>query len=147
MIPFVYKYNNFKGRYYKYLADEFNASSPMFDESLHVNDVEPDIKYDNICSYCNCYFPSRNKLFHHLNFMGIDTRKSSMRNGDVSMENDSGYNDEKGDFGMELEKRRRHRRRKRYSKQWRYIAMRRIKNDNKRKKIKAIEALLKNVHI
>jgi CelD/BcsL family acetyltransferase involved in cellulose biosynthesis len=70
-----------------------------------------------------------------------------MRNGDVSMENDSGYNDEKGDFGMELEKRRRHRRRKRYSKQWRYIAMRRIKNDNKRKKIKAIEALLKNVHI
>jgi hypothetical protein len=63
------------------------------------------------------------------------------------MENDSGYNDEKGDFGLELEKRIRHRRRKRYSKQWRYTTLRRIKKDNKRKKIKDVEALLKNVHI
>ena len=98
-----------------------------------------------MCCYCGCYFESRNKLFYHLNYMGIDTRKNRSSLPDIFME----YNDDKGDFGIEFEeiKRKRRKRRRRYQYHWLYVRRRRIRKDNKRKNIKDIEKLLENVNI
>ena len=73
----MYKYNCYKGQYYSYDISELaEIQNPhMFDDSLHDNCIEPKILYRGMCAYCGCIFPSRNKLFHHLNFMNIDTRK------------------------------------------------------------------------
>lgn len=72
---FVYKYNNFEKKYYKYDTDNIDIFSPMFDEELHQNELTPYNLHRTICQYCNTEFSSRNKLFYHLKFMNIDTVK------------------------------------------------------------------------
>ena len=69
----MYKYNQYAQRHYKYRLEDIDMSSPMFDESLHDNDLNFSKPYpSHICMYCECFFESRNKLFHHLGFMNID---------------------------------------------------------------------------
>lgn len=52
--------------------DTFNTD--MFDELIHDTNQVPEIESPYICAYCNTGFVSRNKLFYHLGFMGIDIR-------------------------------------------------------------------------
>jgi len=72
---FVYKFNQFSNKFYKYDTDYVDIFSPMFDEDLHQNDLTPCNFHRTICQYCNTDFESRNKLFYHLKFMNIDTEK------------------------------------------------------------------------
>jgi hypothetical protein len=61
--------------------------TPMFDESLHKNEHNALIVDPYVCSYCQTSFDSRNKLFYHLGFMGIDVRHSHMgEDGDIDYE-------------------------------------------------------------
>lgn len=103
---YVYKYNPFNKKYYKYCADEYDAHESKFDEKLHVNECDPMEMPRTQCAYCGCMFDSRNKLFNHLGFMGIDTRKDwhgdISRDGDIEDNGGDGdeYNSEMGDFGF-----------------------------------------------
>lgn len=58
-----------------YDVPEEEMYSPMFDESLHLNHLDPKTVDKTVCGYCGTCFASRNQLFYHLNFMNIDTRK------------------------------------------------------------------------
>ena len=97
---FLYKFNWFTKKYYKYDTDEIDIFSPMFDEQIHNNDATP-IRLDRkVCMYCNTCFVSRNKLFHHLSYMNINTRPLSDSNS-MNM-NDEGYQSDKGEYGYEM---------------------------------------------
>ena len=91
----VYKKNSFTNKYYKYDLDDYDYFGPMFDESLHNNNITPKYdKYDTTCAYCGTSFCSRNQLFYHLGFMNIDIKKRNMvyDKGDDDMElGDYGY--------------------------------------------------------
>jgi hypothetical protein len=90
---FIYKFNNFTGKYYKYDIDEFDFFSPMFNESVHNNDIKP--LYDKTstkCGYCEHIFNSRNQLFYHLGYHNINIRFDKITD---KMEEDI----ELGDFG------------------------------------------------
>jgi hypothetical protein len=93
---FIYKYNSFTKQYYKYEADDVNLFSPMFDNDIHDNNTTYISLHRNICMYCNTCFASRNKLFHHLSYMNINTKHSD----EDTM--DDGYQSDKGDYGYEL---------------------------------------------
>lgn len=96
---YVYKYNPFNKKYYKYCVEEYDIHESKFDEKLHVNDYDPMVMPRTQCAYCGCMFESRNKLFNHLGFMGIDTRKDW--HGDVDHDGDGDeYNSEMGDLGF-----------------------------------------------
>lgn len=94
---FLYKYNQYTGKYYKYDMDDYDIMTPMFDETLHIPDDQGmtwDTKSQTTCMFCGTTFDSRNKLFYHLGFMNIDIRKSGF-------DGTNEYDDDKGDFGME----------------------------------------------
>lgn len=100
---FVYRYNPFLKKYFRYDVGEYDAHEGKFDERLHINEHDPMELPRQQCSYCGYNFDSRNKLFHHLAFMGIDTRKNK---GTVYKEGECDeadeYNSEMGDFGFEM---------------------------------------------
>lgn len=75
---FLIKKNPFDGKTYTFDTDEYDMFTDMFDESLHDNTLEPQIDNRMVCAYCQTCFLSRNKLFYHLGFMGIDVRKKDM---------------------------------------------------------------------
>jgi hypothetical protein len=127
---YVYKYNKYTKKYYKYQLDEYDAHEPKFNENIHVNHVDPYDLPRQQCAYCGYVFDSRNKLFNHLGFLGIDIRKKSKLaqrrcdgdgdgdgDGDLHMtgcgghcgqgydadvENSDEYNSDMGDFGFEI---------------------------------------------
>lgn len=99
---FVYKFNNFTQKYYKYDTDDIDLFTDMFDENLHNNDITPMVCNPNQCMYCCTVFSSRNKLFHHLGFMNIDIRRKYEQYG-----ND--YDSNMGDFGLEKKRWRKRR--------------------------------------
>lgn len=68
----VYRYNQYTGKHYKYNIDLVDTGHPMFDDSLHNNDITPDVVDSYTCAYCNTCFESRSKLFYHLGFMNIN---------------------------------------------------------------------------
>ena len=80
-------YNTFTKKYYEYDTDEVDESSLMFNKDLHNNDIVIQWNYPhkNKCAYCNTTFQSRNKLFNHLGYMGIDIRTHGM---DTEMDTD-----------------------------------------------------------
>ena len=84
---FLIKYNNFTGKYYKYDTDDHDIFAPMFDEGLHKNDIiahcEPGTK---VCAYCHTEFSSRNQLFKHLGYHGLDIRDFTRFDTDVMMD-------------------------------------------------------------
>lgn len=89
----IYKYNPFTAKYYTYPLDIYNSTSNFFDETLHNNNLDPPFLPTLQCAYCGYIFPSRNRLFHHLNFMGINTTRSQTKT--------DYYDIEKGDMGIE----------------------------------------------
>lgn len=95
---FVYRYNEYTKKYYKYDSDDVDLFDPMFDEDLHDNNLTS--KHNTKCLYCNTEFHSRNQLYHHLGYMNIDIRK------DQEAEKDE-YDIELGDFGIEPTTKRR----------------------------------------
>ena len=59
--------------------DDHDYFAPMFDEHLHNRDIIPHFDpHNKICAYCNTEFQSRNQLFKHLGYHGLDIRKSDM---------------------------------------------------------------------
>lgn len=76
----ISSYNTFTQKYYEYDTDEVDESSPMFNKDLHNNDIVVQWNYPHktTCAYCNTMFQSRNKLFNHLGYMGIDIRIKGM---------------------------------------------------------------------
>lgn len=96
---FIYKYNCHTNKYYKYDNDDIDLFSPMFDDTLHNNNITYITLDRNICMYCNTCFSSRNKLFHHLSYMNINTNK-------VNTNMEDGYDSDKGDYGYELVKKK-----------------------------------------
>ena len=87
---FLIKYNEFTRKYYKYDTDDHDILTPMFDELLHKQDItiDPDMMTDTkICYYCHTEFPSRNQLFKHLGYHGIDIRDFTRFDTDVMMNN------------------------------------------------------------
>ena len=95
MKMYIYKFNQFTGKHYKYDMDEYDIFSPMFDEGLHANQevVAGAVRDSMTCLYCHTEFPSRNQLFYHLGYHNVDIRKA----GDTEEYN---CDDEMGDFGM-----------------------------------------------
>jgi hypothetical protein len=87
----VSKFNKFTGKYYHYDLDDFDFFTPMFDESLHDDSFNAesihaellDYEHKKVCSYCQTEFSSRNDLFKHLGYHGVDIRKPD--SDDVNM--------------------------------------------------------------
>jgi hypothetical protein len=118
---FIYKFNCFTKKYYKYDKEKIDLFSPMFDEKLH-DDNLIHIKLDNnsipvkldkhICMYCNTQFDSRNKLYHHLGFMNINTTNTTNINSLMIINNDheniadNDYESDMGEYGYELKKKK-----------------------------------------
>lgn len=82
----VSRYNKYTGKYYHYDLDDYDYFTPMFDEGLHVDGLQDDsfdmeaklhaeVHHMRTCLYCNTEFSSRNKLFKHLGYHGIDIRR------------------------------------------------------------------------
>jgi hypothetical protein len=81
----VSRYNKHTGKYYHYDLDDYDYFTPMFDNELHDDsfDMEAMLHADIIgssktCLYCNTEFSSRNKLFKHLGYQGIDIRREQV---------------------------------------------------------------------
>jgi hypothetical protein len=96
---FVYKYNEYTKKYYKYDSDLVDLFDPMFDDDLHDNNLTPMTLLTKKCMYCNTEFSSRNQLFHHLGFMNID-----IRNANFLLNYEDHHNSEMGEFGFEPKK-------------------------------------------
>ena len=100
---FVYKFNKYTGKYYKYDTDDVDLFSPMFDEQLHPQDdeFEADYKLDPsfgmMCAFCQTEFETRSQLFKHLGYMGLNIRRATE-------ESYSKYDIEKGEYGMVFKK-------------------------------------------
>lgn len=96
---YLYRYNDYTKKYYKYDMDFYDIMSPMFDETIH-NETELGIIWEsnnrNMCRFCGTVFNSRNQLFHHLGYMNIDIRKKGTTLMDIVNE----YDEQKGDYGM-----------------------------------------------
>lgn len=95
----AYKYNEFTGKYYHYDMDDYDFFSPMFDETLHCNewDVPTEYKKSKTCWYCNTTFKTRNQLFYHLGYHGINVNPAKAHDDDMACEGeDVNY----GDYGV-----------------------------------------------
>jgi len=74
---YLIKTNPWNHKDYIYDINQENINSDMFNQNLHDNNALPQVIDPYVCGYCNTRFCSRNRLFYHLAFMGIDTRDSS----------------------------------------------------------------------
>lgn len=139
---FIYKFNQHTKKYYKYDTDDVDIFTPMFDEGLHDNSIDPTAFHRHVCVYCNTAFSSRNKLFHHLGYMNIDIRPPHLQGTDDMM---SGYDSDMGDYGFELKKKRkRHHKRKSYSRTRSYsVAKKRLKK-SRQNDVKTLSAIFEN---
>ena len=109
---FVYKYNIYTKKYYKYDMDDHDILGIDFDETLHKNECIPYLVDKLTCGYCNTVFPSRNKLFYHLGFMNIDiTHPNTMSIDD----DDDDYTNTLGEYGFTKRKNSRFRYKKKYT--------------------------------
>lgn len=75
---YLIKTNPWNHKDYIYDINQDNINSDMFNQNLHDNNALPQVIDPYVCGYCNTRFCSRNKLFYHLAFMGIDTRDSNI---------------------------------------------------------------------
>ena len=96
---YIYKYNIYEKKYYRYDTDYIDSFSPMFDETIHQNELTPYNLHSTICQYCNTEFESRTKLFYHLKYMNIDTVNKNGRNYDSEKDE---YKSELGEIGIEI---------------------------------------------
>lgn len=75
---YLLKKNPWNHKDYIYDIHLEQINSDMFNQNLHDNNALPQVIDPYVCGYCNTRFCSRNKLFYHLAFMGIDTRDSNI---------------------------------------------------------------------
>lgn len=75
---YLIKTNPWNHKDYIYDIHLEKINSDMFNQNLHDNNALPQVIDPYVCGYCNTRFCSRNKLFYHLAFMGIDTRDSNI---------------------------------------------------------------------
>lgn len=75
---YLIKTNPWNHKDYIYDITQENINSDMFNANLHDNNAFPQVVDPYVCGYCNTRFCSRNRLFYHLAFMGIDTRDSNI---------------------------------------------------------------------
>lgn len=71
---FVYKFNEYTGKYYTYDLDEHDYFAPMFEESLHDS---KDLQWfengnSTVCKHCNTDFEGHGRLLHHLAYHNYD---------------------------------------------------------------------------
>ena len=98
---FLYKFNKYTGKYYRYDTDDVDMFAPMFDEEIHPKDdnFQADYTLDPslglMCAFCKTEFDTRSQLFKHLGFMGLNIKKARE-------ESYKKYDQEKGDFGLIL---------------------------------------------
>lgn len=71
----MFRKNPFTHKHYRYDTDDFDIFTEMFNDEIHDNTEVPETSCRYTCGYCNVLFDSRNQLFHHLGYMGIDIRK------------------------------------------------------------------------
>ena len=151
---FLYKFNWFTNKYYKYDTDDVDLFSPMFDDKLHDNNVTHLNLSKRICMYCNTCFTSRNKLFHHLSFMNINTNYNRY-NESTNMDEDKndGFQSDMGEYGYEMKEIKSLNKIRRIHKKRRYWLNKRNikkqKRNTKRKNISDIINLLNeklNIH-
>lgn len=96
---FFYKFNQYNGKYYKYDSDYYDILHPMFDEELHSREIKESNCDKLVCLYCGTRFESRNKLFYHLGYNGIDIRSKDSFDLEAYQ-----ADDEMGDFGYIMAK-------------------------------------------
>lgn len=117
--------------------DDWDIFTPMFDETLHDNDVEVSYyKNRKCCAYCGTIFPSRNKLFYHLGFQNININKSISYTHCEDIElGDYGFTDKR------LPNYKKHK--KRYS----YRLRSKMKRKYKKRDMKLVASLLSDLQI
>ena len=119
--------------------DDYDIFSPMFDESLHNNEITPSyISKSKMCGYCGHCFHSRNQLFYHLGYHNIDIG--------TGMDHQMKEDDELGDYGWMpnlIKKKKRNKNRK-----WRLKSSlnKKRKYKNKKEKRDLLE-LLENMRL
>lgn len=72
---YMFRKNPFTQKHYRYDTDDFDIFTEMFNDEIHDNTEVPVMSCRYTCGYCDVLFESRNQLFHHLGYMGIDIRK------------------------------------------------------------------------
>lgn len=77
---YLIRKNPFTGKHYRYDTDDHDIFTEMFNDDMHDNREIPDMSSRYTCGYCQVMFESRNQLFHHLGYMGIDIRKCNCMN-------------------------------------------------------------------
>ncbi len=103
---FIYRHNPYTNKYYTYDSDLYDIFSPMFDDTIHPTDDNFDISYRTnpiyyrTCAFCNTKFRSRNQLFKHLAYMGINIKKQPTQT--QAMQEDQDADIELGSMGFSL---------------------------------------------
>lgn len=75
---YLIKKNPWNFKEYIYDINLEDIQFDRFNQNLHDNNTLPQVIDPYVCGYCNTRFCSRNRLFYHLAFMGIDTRDSNI---------------------------------------------------------------------
>ena len=75
---YFHRKNSHSGKHYRVNVDSVkNINEYTFNTKIHNNDCYPMIINPFVCGYCDTCFESRNKLFHHLGYMGIDIQSEN----------------------------------------------------------------------
>lgn len=86
----VQNYNEFTKQWYEYEIPVELKDSPFYSKHVHSlpsPPIQPLCR--TMCAYCGYSFESRNKLFHHLGYHGIDIRGSTYNELDMMDKEDS----------------------------------------------------------
>ena len=81
----MYKHhrNPHNGKYYRVNTESIkHFNEYTFNKTVHNNDSYPMIVDPYVCGYCDTCFQSRNKLFYHLGFMGINIETDTKYQGE-----------------------------------------------------------------
>lgn len=65
-------------RFYTQSVNDFDPHVSTYNKEIHNNDLTPCTMNPYTCGYCLTTFPSRNRLFYHLEVMNINTKKDGV---------------------------------------------------------------------
>lgn len=120
------RFNPFTNKLYEYDVSPSEASHPMYNALLHSNEKAPEPSpFKNMCGYCYTIFESRNKLFYHLGFHGIDVRNIDADRVDCEYE----------------------RRKNNHKKWWRYKQNKIMKKQQKKRNAEQLEDIMKHLQL
>lgn len=78
MTVLLQQFNAHTQKWYHYVVSREALQQPMFQRQIHEQDLSasPSMLFHRTqCMYCGTLFESRNKLFYHLGFHGVDIRR------------------------------------------------------------------------